>query len=364
MGPSRRVRQLEGSRAAPGVVHTPWRGSGWAARLPPVDLASLGAITQGLLTLRLLKGMGLRPELLSRAASRGQLLLVRPGVYAARPLEPLPRYLVTDVGVAPACVRQVRAVLLSLGGRAAARGRTAAALHGWAMLVEPARIIEVAVPHGKHRPVREGVGVVQQRGLEVIGVTPVPGQPLLATAPVPTVVECALTLPLLQAVVVADSALRAGAVTVDQLLRATESLRGRRNAARVRRVVALCDPDSGSVLESVLRVRMALDGIGGFTTQQPICDRTGQHVLRVDFCFSDARLVVEVDGQKWHQDPVRDQGLDNALAALGWRVLRYTWAEVVHDPGPVLAQIRSALDGTQPLQLPLSRPRLSDAAAA
>jgi very-short-patch-repair endonuclease len=54
-------------------------------------------------------------------------------------------------------------------------------------------------------------------------------------------------------------------------------------------------------------------------------------------------VVVETDGSRWHPDPVRDQGLDNRLAAAGWRVLRFTWAQVVHDPAAVLALIRAAL---------------------
>ena len=66
-------------------------------------------------------------------------------------------------------------------------------------------------------------------------------------------------------------------------------------------------------------------------------------MLRADFVFEGPRLVVEVDGQKWHQDVTRDRQLDNKLAALGWRVLRYGWAEVVHSPEGVLAEVRCAL---------------------
>jgi very-short-patch-repair endonuclease len=135
-------------------------------------------------------------------------------------------------------------------------------------------------------------------------------------------------------------------VTLAELTRAARALPGVRAAARARRVLELADPESGSVLESVLRVRMHLAGIAGFSTQLVIRDDAGRHVLRVDFCFAEARLVVEVDGEKWHQDPARDRSRDNALAALGWRVLRYTWAEVVHQPERVLAEIRQALGAT------------------
>ena len=53
--------------------------------------------------------------------------------------------------------------------------------------------------------------------------------------------------------------------------------------------------------------------------------------------------MVEADGSRWHPDPARDQGLDNRLGAAGWRVLRFTWAQVVHDPAAVLALLRDAL---------------------
>ena len=39
---------------------------------------------------------------------------------------------------------------------------------------------------------------------------------------------------------------------------------------------------------------------------------------------------------------------DNLLARQGWRVLRYTWAEVVHEPERVVAEIREALRCSAP----------------
>lgn len=131
-------------------------------------------------------------------------------------------------------------------------------------------------------------------------------------------------------------------MTVEQLSRAAERLPGVRRAGRVRHVVALCDPECGSVLESVLRVLMVQAGLTGFASQQVLRDLPGGH-LRVDFCFEGAGLVVEADGARWHQEPARDRARDNALAVLGWRVLRFTWAEVVHDGQRVLEDLRQAL---------------------
>jgi dephospho-CoA kinase len=61
--------------------------------------------------------------------------------------------------------------------------------------------------------------------------------------------------------------------------------------------------------------------------------------------------VVEVDGRRWHPDPAVDRERDNRLAELGWRVLRFTWADVVHRPEVVVAAVRAALAaGTQNIQ--------------
>jgi len=172
------------------------------------------------------------------------------------------------------------------------------------------------------------------------------------TDPVQTVVDCCLKLPLIEAVVICDSALRAGHVTLAELRRAALPHPGVRAAGKVRRVLSLADPEAGSVLESVLRCRLLLAGLTDFRTQLALRGRSGEHVLRVDFCFLRARLVVEVDGAKWHQDPSRDRQIDNALACLGFRVLRYTWADVVHDHNRVIAEIRAALaPGTENFHL-------------
>jgi very-short-patch-repair endonuclease len=315
-------------------------------------LSEAGLTTQGMVTHADLRRAGASRASLSRAASAGTVLRVRRRVYALAPLPPLPRHVVTDVGVAIGYVAHVRAVLLSLGPGAAACRRTAAACYGWGLLVEPGRTVEVAVDHGRGAVAAPGVRAWQRRSAAVLLHTVLEDTaPMLLTAPVQTVLDCALGLPLVEAVVVADSALRAGDVTVDELRRAAASMGGQRDARKARRVVDLCDPESGSVLESVLRVRLVLAGCTGFASQVVLRDVEGA-VLRVDFCFAAAGLVVEADGARWHPDPARDQARDNDLAALGWRVLRFTWRQVVHEHEAVVRQVQAALAcGTPSLQL-------------
>lgn len=301
----------------------------------------LGRRQQGLATAAQLRSAGVADASLHRALAGGEVLRLRRSVYALSPLAPLPRHVVTADGVAPAYVAHVRAELLSLGPAAAARLRTAAALRGWGLLVEPARTVEVAVRHGRSRADRHEVAAQQRRSADTEELVALAGTAAVrVTTALQTALDCATGLPLLQAVVACDSALRSGQVTRDELEEAVARLPGLRQARHARRAVGLSDVRAASVLESVHRVQMVLAGIDGFEPQVTLRARPA---LRVDFCFRVAGVVVEVDGAKWHQDPARDQSRDNALSAMGWRVLRYTWAEVVHDSERVLQEIRAAL---------------------
>lgn len=146
-----------------------------------------------------------------------------------------------------------------------------------------------------------------------------------APFPVPLAVDLVIQLvtrlPLMEAVVALDSALRSRQVTEREVAEVVRSLSGRDGAAQAREVLALCDPEAGSVLESMTRVHLLRNGLAGCVTQRVIHHR-GRRIHRVDFVYEDQRLIVEVDGSRWHADRRRDQRIDNALVAAGWRVLR------------------------------------------
>lgn len=293
---------------------------------------------------------------LSRALVAGRVVQVRPRVYSLEPLPPLPLHVVTAAGPAPEWVAHVRAGLLSAPA-CAASGRTAAALYGWGLLEEPAVVLDVAA--ATHVRVSDRrLRLRKVRGLVAVDVRVVAGtRPLRLSDAVTTVLQCCLDLPLLEAVVVCDSALRAGAVTVEQLARAASGLQGRTGAAAVRRVLELADRRAGSVLESVFRVHAASAGIPSLESQVVVLDLAGRHVLRADFADARSRLVVELDGTRWHPDPARDRRTDNLLAELGWRVLRFGWGQVVHDHAEVLRQVAAALGC--PRLMPVGRVALS-----
>ena len=79
----------------------------------------------------------------------------------------------------------------------------------------------------------------------------------------------------------------------------------------------------------------------------------GHHapIGRVDFLFADHGLVVELDGAVFHDDHLdhdRDRRRDNELAALGMRVLRVRWPDVVERPDEVAGLVRAALAAAPP----------------
>lgn len=67
---------------------------------------------------------------------------------------------------------------------------------------------------------------------------------------------------------------------------------------------------------------------------------------RVDCFFRRAGLIVELDGRVGHVgvlDEARDAERDKRLRALGYRVRRFTWEDVVFRPGWVISELRNEL---------------------
>jgi very-short-patch-repair endonuclease len=72
--------------------------------------------------------------------------------------------------------------------------------------------------------------------------------------------------------------------------------------------------------------------------------RLGAH--EVDFLWRSERLIVEVDGFRFHASRAafeRDRLRDAKLLAHGFRVIRVTWRQIVRDPEGTVVRITSAL---------------------
>lgn len=171
---------------------------------------------------------------------------------------------------------------------------SAALHHGWEIWSQP-DLPRVMLPRGRTVP-------HELPELAEIGVRHLPSSDRdgWATSYLRTVLDCARDLPFVEALAVADSALRSGDLMVDNLEAA---------AARLTRGGRACASSPVARRPSCGQpVRVSAAGAG-----DPV--RPGRH------------------------SPVRDR-----CGVAGWLVLRFTWDQVRHNPDSVRRTIRSLLE--------------------
>jgi very-short-patch-repair endonuclease len=139
--------------------------------------------------------------------------------------------------------------------------------------------------------------------------------------------------PALEAMVIAESALRLGAVRRRELI---EHLPGRRNGV-YRTLVERLRTDAGSPLEIIARELFRQAGLR-VETQVHI-----RGLGRVDLLV-EGRVIVELDGMDfhWNRETFRkDRFRNNQGVLAGLPTLRYVYEDLVFRPEMVLAQVRS-----------------------
>jgi hypothetical protein len=110
--------------------------------------------------------------------------------------------------------------------------------------------------------------------------------------------------------------------------------------------LALADGRSESALETLLRLLLVRAGVGPETLQLKLYDDRGRRIARLDMAWPSRMLAVEADGREFH-DKVealyRDRDRQNDVVIDDWRVLRFTWYDLIHRPARVLEKVRAAL---------------------
>lgn len=146
-----------------------------------------------------------------------------------------------------------------------------------------------------------------------------------------------------EAVCAVDGLLRCETVTLDAVAARLEAGPARYRA-RAWAAFARLDPRSGSVAESLARLRFRDAGLWPRT--QVTFTGAGWREIRADFWFAGG-VVVEIEGYAFHSsrdDHQRDIARFNALGAMpGLTVLRFSRDDVVRRPGAVVAAVRGAL---------------------
>lgn len=150
--------------------------------------------------------------------------------------------------------------------------------------------------------------------------------------------ECLRQMSLCQSpewvVAAADSALRARFLTASEWREDVRSL-----PRRLRRLLSRVDARAESITESVTRFRLEQLGF------EPRLQVTIRGVGRVDMLLGE-RLVIEVDGYAYHSDPEAfeaDRRRDARLSARGYRVLRFSYRQVMQHWSEVRAAITAAV---------------------
>ncbi|MCL2849912.1 MAG: endonuclease domain-containing protein [Micrococcales bacterium] len=161
-----------------------------------------------------------------------------------------------------------------------------------------------------------------------------------------TAADCLRTLAPLEALVVADGALRAGAdrARIDALLA------GRRGSGAVRcavarAVAAVADPGAESIPETITRFCLLAAGLP--TPQTQVRVATGQGTFWADLGYPQWKLLIEYDGRSKYDNPdgfLRERDRQRAVEAEGWRVVRLT-REDLRDRARLVRRVRAELPG-------------------
>ncbi|WP_082097419.1 endonuclease domain-containing protein [Demequina silvatica] len=138
----------------------------------------------------------------------------------------------------------------------------------------------------------------------------------------------------MQQLVAIDAALRQGLLTLGDLAAFAIT-----DEARLQWLRDHVDPGAESLLETMTRVNLV--GEGWAVRSQVWIEGAG----RVDLVV-EGKVVVQTDGRERHDNPVafvEDRRRDRACVAAGYRVLRFTYQDVMANMTRVIADVRAAL---------------------
>jgi hypothetical protein len=222
-------------------------------------------------------------------------------------------------------------------------GMTAAWLHG--LDVSACDPVEVTIPDVCAISTLVGVSirrtpladsdVVQSRGLP-------------ATSVLRTLTDLGRHLSLVEAVVVVDMALHAELVQLSDLEARVAVYPARNGVEQLRQVVELAEPAAESPMETRLRMLLVTAGLPRPEAQVSLLDDRGRFLGRPDLYYPTRRLCLEYDGRTHRDSLVDDNRRQNRLTNAGYRLLRFTAADVRGSPDRVINEVREALGRLAP----------------
>lgn len=298
--------------------------------------------------------LGLTQREIERLVHSGVWVRVRYGAYA-----PADRW--QQMGPEQQHLVRANAVVRSLGEPAVLGHVSAAVAHGipvWGADLSRVHVVRGADRHGS----RTEAGVVHHAAsLPTEHLITVSG--LDVTTSARTLVDMGRSVGFESAVVSMDAALRAEKTTVSDLQELMVLQSDWPGARAAHRAVHFADGLSESVGESRGRVRISQAGLPVPELQVRILDEDGSLVARSDYLFRAQRTIGEFDGRIKYRTSLVGEALEDALwqeklredrlRALGYEVVRFTWADLERAPawlrGKVLAAFARAQGRSAPL---------------
>lgn len=238
-------------------------------------------------------------------------------------------------------LQDVWCAFLAAGPAAVVTHESALHLHGIHLVSR--RPISLTVRHGG-RARLDGVFVHQIDDLKPHRVATVSGLPVSTVER--TVVELAATIGEKQLGKVIDDVVAAKRSSVGRISSAFREV-VRPGKPGVHKLARLLDGrgdgfvPAQSDLEQALFASLAAGGLPAPRRQFRLPGRCAVDGL-VDAAYPDVRLIVEVDGRRWHTsvaDLKRDHERDTEAARAGWLTLRFVYEHVMQDPSEVCSAI-------------------------
>ena len=218
-------------------------------------------------------------------------------------------------------------------------GRTAAWLHG--LDLPPSDPVEVTLP--RESRIAHVVGIsIRRAELGEGEVTTRRG--LSTTSVLRTVADVGRRLPLVDAVAVLDAALHKRLLKPGALMAWLEGHKRFPGTARLRRAIELAEPATESVMETRLRLLLVFAGLPRPQAQVSLHDGGEGFLGRPDLYYPMHRLALEYDGSTHRASLTADNRRQNRLINAGYRLLRFSAADVLSAPDSVVWTVRRALN--------------------
>jgi Transcriptional regulator, AbiEi antitoxin/Protein of unknown function (DUF559) len=285
------------------------------------------------------RARGISPPLLRSLVRSGELIRMRQGVYATKRAAD---WAAADPVRAHAL--KALAATATVGGNAVASFQSAALLHQLSLLTSPpAGTVTLTLAKQWNRAKPADV-VFHASELPPEHVTKLYN--LRVTTVARTVADLARTLPFMDAVVVADSALNQEKTSKPEILQVLERSKGWPGVRQARRALEFADERAESPLESAARVVFAEAGLEPPELQVTIHGEKAQFAARVDFLWRAQKVIAEADGLVKYNDRkdlLDERERDHQLREAGYTAVHFTWREIFQTPEEAIARLRTAL---------------------